>query len=69
MSDITKCNPTNCPVKEQCYRFTADSDELGQSYFVEQPGEYKPDGKFVCDHYWGKDGYKVWSEDKNKETI
>jgi len=52
MADITKCNPTNCPVKDSCYRFTAKSDR-NQSWFVEQPGTFE-DGIFRCDMYWGK---------------
>jgi hypothetical protein len=60
MADITKCEGQkgliNCPYKENCYRFTAKADELYQSYFMELPLK---DGK--CDHYWGKDGEKIWS--------
>ena len=68
MSDITKCRATNCPVKKECYRFTAEHDELAQAYFVYQPGVYKTNGKFVCDYYWGENGHKIWSEDKIKEN-
>jgi hypothetical protein len=58
--DITKClgeiEELNCPYKENCYRFTAKADELYQSYFVELPLKNNK-----CDHYWGKDGEKIWN--------
>jgi hypothetical protein len=47
MSDITKCEGDECPMKESCYRFTAPAEEY-QSYFVEPPIK---DGK--CHMYWG----------------
>jgi hypothetical protein len=48
MSDIAMCKGTGCPVKEQCYRFTAKPNEFRQSYFVEVPFK---DGK--CEMFWG----------------
>jgi hypothetical protein len=61
MTDICKCKgeigAIICPYKEKCYRFTAKEDELYQSYFMELPLK---DGK--CDHYWGKDGEKMWNK-------
>lgn len=47
MADITKCFGIDCPIKEQCYRFTAKADEY-QTYFLNSPIK---DGK--CDMYWG----------------
>lgn len=44
--DITQCRGTDCPLKDSCYRFTAESDYY-QSFFTEVP--YK-DGK--CEYYW-----------------
>ena len=32
MPDISKCEGTNCPLKEKCYRFTCESDEHYQAY-------------------------------------
>ena len=46
MSDIAKCEGTNCPIKETCYRFKAIPNEYYQSYFMEIPFK---DGK--CDYY------------------
>jgi len=44
--DITKCSGENCPMKESCYRFTAEAGQM-QSYFIEPPIK---DGK--CEYYW-----------------
>ena len=60
MPDIAKCNGTDCPVKEKCFRFTSEPDEH-QSYFVGAPGEMK-DGKFTCDYYWGENAQGVWEQ-------
>ena len=60
MPDITKCEGTDCPVKEKCYRFTARDSEFRQSYFVTPP--YK-DGK--CDHYWGENQEAIWDQLKS----
>ena len=48
MSDITKCEGDECPMKESCYRFTAPAGEY-QYYFTESPIK---DGK--CHMYWGE---------------
>jgi len=45
--DITMCLGDTCPLKKTCYRYTADPDELRQSYFV--VASYK-NGK--CEAYW-----------------
>ena len=47
MPDITMCKGEGCPLKETCYRFTAEADEYRQSYFVTPPVK---DGE--CNHYW-----------------
>ena len=61
MTDICKCKGEDgkiiCPYKDQCYRYTAKADEYAQSYFMELPLK---DGK--CDHYWGKNGEKIWNK-------
>lgn len=61
MPDITKCHgqikELNCHYKENCYRFTAKADKYGQSYFIELPLKNNK-----CDHYWGKDGEKIWNK-------
>lgn len=57
MSDITKCKGTDCPVKEQCYRYTAKANELWQSYFVEPPIK---DGK--CEMFWGENQEQIFKQ-------
>jgi len=64
MADITKCTYEDCPVKTKCYRYTADANELWQSYFMDTPGEIV-DGKFTCDMYWGDNAEAVWNQLKN----
>lgn len=40
MPDITMCKGTDCPLKENCYRFTATPGEWQwQSWFAEPPIE------------------------------
>ena len=46
--DITLCKGNNCPIKEQCKRYTSTPNPLYQSYFTESPIK---DGK--CDMFWG----------------
>jgi hypothetical protein len=45
MSDITKCTNSDCPLKESCYRWTAEAEEH-QSYAKWEP----KDGE--CEEYW-----------------
>jgi hypothetical protein len=60
MPDITMCPGTNCPQKENCYRFTATPSEYYQSWFTKSPIK---DGK--CDMYWGENAEAVWNELKD----
>jgi hypothetical protein len=59
MADITKCKGTNCPIKQNCYRYTAKEDEFYQAYFTVVP--LKND---ECDMYWERLMY--WETTKNK---
>jgi hypothetical protein len=58
--DITMCKGTDCPLKENCYRFTAKSDDVYQSYFVDPPIK---DGK--CDMFWGETQKEILNQLKN----
>jgi hypothetical protein len=64
MADISKCKGTGCPVKKQCYRFTAKENIL-QSYFTNVPfyvNETKGDKiKIDCGMYWGKNKEQIFS--------
>lgn len=46
------CTHSGCPVKEKCYRFTANPSE-SQSYFSGNPSTVN-DGKFYCTFFWGE---------------
>ena len=48
MADMTLCKGINCPMKEQCKRYTSTPNPLYQSYFTESPIK---DGK--CEMFWG----------------
>lgn len=48
MPDISMCKGDGCPIKQDCYRFTARPSEFYQSYFAVVPY----DKKTGCDHYW-----------------
>lgn len=37
MSDITKCEGKDCPVKDNCWRFLAPANKYWQAYFKETP--------------------------------
>jgi hypothetical protein len=56
MADITMCTGDGCPLKENCYRFTAEKSER-QSYFFTPPF----DGK-TCEVYWESiyNELKIW---------
>ena len=55
--DITKCNGTNCPIKESCYRFTSTENEVLQAYFVEPPIK---DGK--CEMFWSENTTNILNQ-------
>ena len=61
MSDISKCEGTNCPHKEKCFRFTAPADEYQQAYFAEPP--IKENGS--CDMFWGQTQTDIFSQLKD----
>jgi hypothetical protein len=51
MTDISKCEGIDCPIRDKCRRFTAKPNEYWQSYIVQNElmGDYK-NGK--CDEFW-----------------
>lgn len=61
MADITKCKGIGCPIKDSCYRYTAEGSEYGQSYFVENNVGYEEEGKFICDVYWGENANSIFN--------
>ena len=59
MAVITKCHGNDCPVKENCYRFTAE-EVWRQSYFMEVPFR---DGE--CKMYWSESAHNIFNQLKD----
>jgi hypothetical protein len=49
MPDITMCEGKDCPLKSDCYRYTATPSEWHQSYFIHPP--YNHQDK-TCESFW-----------------
>ncbi len=49
MTDITKCDGKKCPMKKECWRYTAPAEKLHQSYFLSTPIKKKE-----CKYFWSK---------------
>ena len=58
MPDITMCEWTDCPMKEECYRYKAKPDEP-QLYFTEPPIE-----DWECEYFWEKDNKNTDNNEK-----
>ena len=58
MADISKCTGLGCSLKDRCYRFTVEANELYQSYFETPPmlksGE--------CLYFWGDNNNNVLND-------
>ena len=53
MPDITMCKGEDCPIKDNCYRHTANPSEFLQSWFVKAPIQDTTIDEFaVCEHFW-----------------
>jgi hypothetical protein len=61
MSDISKCDKSNCPKSATCYRFTAPDNLYRQSYMSTS---FDENG---CDSYWSTESkvteYVIYSQD------
>ena len=65
MADITMCqgvkrdndhNVTQeCPMKDNCYRYTATANEYRQSWFMVIPYDFETN---KCSNFWDNKGYK-----------
>ena len=62
MADITKCKGINCPVRDNCYRYTVRDSGFYQSWFVDDNVGKMVDNKFSCDVYWGENAETAWKE-------
>jgi len=49
MPDITMCEGKQCPIKDDCHRYTAEPTPMRQSWFMTVP--YRPDTDH-CPHFW-----------------
>ena len=64
MSDISKCNGVDnggviCPKRENCYRYTAESDNFWQAW-IEAP--FTLDPEFKCDIFWGDQSQQIFEQ-------
>jgi len=68
MPDISMCKGGSCPLRLNCYRYTAKVEELGQSYFSDPPYKVSMmlDDTFhslgvvtiTCPYFWNNVEYK-----------
>lgn len=58
--DITMCKGDNCPLKDQCFRYTAKPSEY-QSYFVNTPYKIK-NNEFKCNYLWTDNNQRVLNQ-------
>ena len=59
MANFRKCRGDGCPIREDCYRYTAPDDEA-QVYFVDTPGFWSADEtEWYCEYYRRKEGRHV----------
>jgi hypothetical protein len=53
MPDISMCTAHSCPMKEQCYRYTATPSPMWQTY-----ADFSPDENGECDYFYQNETYK-----------
>jgi hypothetical protein len=58
-TDCTSCSGKDCPIKENCKRFTGPKEPLYQSYFTEIPGNWEKtddsdEPHWQCKMFWGE---------------
>ena len=68
MPDISMCKGGSCPLRLNCYRYTAEAEPLGQSYFKDPP--YKMNMMLdehdsnlgvvtiACPYFWNNNKYE-----------
>jgi hypothetical protein len=57
MTDISKCNNTDCPSHKECWRYLAPSNSYGQSY-----AHFDPDGEDKCDYFIEAVEWQKWAK-------
>lgn len=63
MYDITKCEGTDCWIKDKCIRFTSEAYDL-QPYFISPPFELTEE-QFSCEFFENDDTMDIWNQLKN----
>ncbi len=53
MADIAMYQDKKCPMKYDCYRFTAPGNPFRQTVLSESPRE---EGKYYCKDFWDNTG-------------
>lgn len=74
--DISMCEGNFCPLKLNCYRYTAKPDEIGQTYFSNPPYKMSmilDDNDLslgvvttACAYFWNN---KTYENDTNKSGL
>lgn len=64
MTDISKCVGTDCPLKDQCYRYTAPASEHWQAYIAPPYNAEKGD----CDMFWLNERMDLQARTANKTS-
>ena len=55
MPDMAMCRDNECPIKERCYRYTAQPDKWNQVY-----GDFKyPKDAEKCDYFWSNENPNI----------
>jgi len=52
MPDITMCTGEQCPMRESCYRYLAESDGESQTFFSHAPFKLSDEEEASCSFYW-----------------
>ena len=65
MADITKCKGIGCPIKDDCYRYTAKDSGFMQSWFLDNNVGEKTKKSFKSEYYWGDNAQRIWNELSN----
>ena len=58
MSDISKCNNTDCPSHKECWRFRCPANEYRQAYSAFKPKE----GEDRCEYFIDAAEWLKWAK-------
>jgi hypothetical protein len=48
MADISMCDGAQCPIKQECYRYTAPKNEYRQAFFTYVPYDH---ARIGCEYF------------------